>query len=671
MTDAGWLTPAEMRVLEAVCDALIPSVRPPIGANDAHGLYARSARDVGVARLLAETLAGESPETRAEFKQLLLLLRGPLAGALLVGRPGGFLGMPSSVREAALRAMSTSNVPRLRQGFQALKRLAAFIYYAAPGADGANSNWPALGYTPATPHETAPKRLRTVAIEGDTQLNADAVIVGSGAGGAVIAAELAAAGKEVVILEQGGYYNESDFSGREAEMTPKLFLRRGLLATHDLGMVVLAGACVGGGTVVNWSTSLRTEPHVLDEWEREHGLSGAASAEYRRGFDVVEARLGVNTDDSAPNRNNAALQRGCQALGYSWSYTPRNASECRQRCGACGFGCPYGRKQSALLTFLQDASDHGARLVPGCTVARVLLSGGRATGVAGWVRDSMTGRRHAVIVRAPIVVVAAGAVESPALLLRSGLDNPNIGRHLRLHPVAALAGFYEDPIEPWTGSLQTIYSGHFAARHDGYGVRIELAPAHPGLLGLATPWAGGRAHKYEMTRALHEAIFIVLARDTGAGRVTLDRQGDPVLRYWPNATDRGRLVAGMQAVARIVVAGGAVGIGTLHTPPLQLESEGRRPGAVSERRMRGYLDEIARRGIRRNVMPLFSAHQMGTCRLGGDPRRAVADPHGEVYDVRGLFIGDASGFPSASGVNPMISIMALAYRTAGYILSTV
>ncbi|MGH2516262.1 MAG: GMC family oxidoreductase N-terminal domain-containing protein, partial [Ktedonobacterales bacterium] len=464
--------------------------------------------------------------------------------------------------------------------------------------------------------------------------------------------------------EKGGYYNEADFTGGEAEMTEKLFLRRGLLSTHDLGMAVLAGSCLGGGTVVNWSTSLRTPPEVLDEWEREHGLAGATSAEYQRGFEVAERRIGVNTDDSAPNANNAALQRGCQALGYEWKPIPRNASDCLQRCGACGYGCPYGRKQSTMLTFLQDASDRGARVVVRCVVERVQIEAGRAVGVEGWAADSETGVRRRVVVRAPIVVVSAGSVESPALLLRSGLTNPNIGRHLRLHPVVPMLGRYAEPIEPWKGSLQTVYSDHFAHLQGAYGLRFEVMPAHPGILGLAVPWESGPQHKREMRRIANDAAYIILTRDTGEGHVSLDKQGDPVLHYWPNETDQRHLMRGMREVTRIVFASGGTAASATHTPPLTVESEGGKPGAVTQAKLDAYLAEVERRGVVPNRLGLGTAHQMGTCRLGGSATTAAADPTGEVYGARGLFIADASGFPSASGVNPMLSTMALAYHVA-------
>ena len=195
-------------------------------------------------------------------------------------------------------------------------------------------------------------------------------------------------------------------------MTPKLYLRRGTLATRDLGMVVLARSTLGGGTTVNWSTSLRAPADVLEEWERDHGVTRATSAEFQQGYDVAERRMGVSTDDSQPNANNAALQRGCQALGYSWKTLPRNASGCQQRCGACGYGSNWPQ-QGTMLTFLQDAHDPGARIAVNVNVERVLIEAGRAVGVEAWALDEATGTRHRVKVRAPLVIVAGGSVERP------------------------------------------------------------------------------------------------------------------------------------------------------------------------------------------------------------------------------------------------------------------
>jgi choline dehydrogenase-like flavoprotein len=655
----SFLSAREMRTLEAICLTLVPSIP---AADDIGGLMARPATDLDLARLVVDVLAAEPAETRSQFRRLLTLFGSPIFGLAFAGRPKGFARLSPQQRERALQRMSTSSIAMVRQAFQAVKRPAAFLFYAAPEAGGdTNPSWPAIRYEPTRPSpavRATPKPIRTQSISQDVNLTADVVVIGSGAGGSVVAAELAAAGSDVVVLEMGEYLNEGDFTGMEAEMTPRLFLRRGLLATSDLGVVVLAGSCLGGGTVVNWSDSLRTPADVLGEWEMEHGLEGVTAPAYQRGFELAEQRMGVNVLDSVPNENNAALKRGCEMLGYHWDPIPRNASGCEQRCGGCQFGCPYGRKQSALLTFLRDAHDGGARIIAGCRVDRVLVSAGRAAGVEGHAAG------HSVVVRAPTVVVAGGGVESPAVLLRSGLDNPNLGRHLRLHPVAVVAGFYDHPIEAWTGSPQTIKTDQFAHLRGAYGFRLEMAPAHPGIIAMGTAWDGGREHKLQMLRSANAAIFFVLSRDTGEGRVQVDGGGRAVLSYWPDRENRDFLVRGMQEIARIAFAGGAVSVSTTHSPTVQMESEGRKPGAVTAPRLERFLGDIAAHGVAPNRLPLFTAHQMGTCRLGSSSRTSVADPYGQVHGVRGLYVADASGFPTASGVNPMLSVMALAYRVA-------
>jgi len=268
------------------------------------------------------------------------------------------------------------------------------------------------------------------------------------------------------------------------------------------------------------------------------------------------------------------------------------------------------------------------------------------------------------MVRAPTVVVAGGSIESPALLLRSGLDNPNIGRHLRIHPVAVVAGFYNHSIRAWEGSPQTIKTDQFAHLRGAHGFRIEMAPALPGTIASGTAWEGGLQHKLQMLRSANAATFFVLTRETGEGSVQVDGHGRPVIRYWPNRVDAGFLVRGMQEISRIAFAGGAVGISTTHSSPLQLESDNGRPGAIGAARLERFLVDIERRWVVPNRLPLYSAHQMGSCRLGADRKTSVADPYGEVHGVKGLYIADASGFPTASGVNPMLSVMALAYRVA-------
>jgi hypothetical protein len=254
---AGWLTPDEFSVLEAVCDTLLPSLDPPSGSSEAiAAYYRRSAHDLNVAQLVALTLSFENEQAKADFRKLLSLLSNPAAGLMLAGAPRPFKSFSQEKREKYLTAMANSPMGQLRQGYQSIKRLSGFVFYAAPDTTGVNPNWEALDYqAPAPPPVDVPQPIKPLRITEDVALEADAVIIGSGAGGGVVAGELAMAGKNVIVLEKGGYNNESNFTLWEAQATPELYLKRGTLTTKDLGVIVLAGSTLGGGTVVNWTTS--------------------------------------------------------------------------------------------------------------------------------------------------------------------------------------------------------------------------------------------------------------------------------------------------------------------------------------------------------------------------------------------------------------------------------
>jgi choline dehydrogenase-like flavoprotein len=260
-----------------------------------------------------------------------------------------------------------------------------------------------------------------------------------------------------------------------------------------------------------------------------------------------------------------------------------------------------------------------------------------------------------VRVRAPLVVLAGGSLLSPAVLLRSGLGGDQAGRHLSLHPVAVVAGQYDEPIEHWRGVPQSVVSEAFNELTPGYGFRIECPPALPGILAASMPWWDGRQHREEMSHGAQTAAFILIARDREGGRVTVDRAGEALSHYRISAETGGHLVRAMIEAVRIHRAAGARRIATLHTPPLIVE-EGTDERAVAT--------EITARGVKPNRITIFSAHQMASCRIGKDRATSVANPDGQVWDVGGLYVTDSSAFPISSGVNPMLTVMALARRTA-------
>ena len=249
------------------------------------------------------------------------------------------------------------------------------------------------------------RSIHPLQVDTDTVLTTDVLIIGSGAGGGVVAGELSDAGYDVVVVEKGGYHNEQDFDGREIDSTAKLFERRGALATNDTAMLVLAGSTLGGGTTVNWSASFRTPDHVLQEWSRDYGFDGADSPAMQQSFDAVSHRLNVNSDESIPNPNNSMLARGCEKLNYHLGVIPRNVKGCED-CGFCGYGCPFGAKQGTLKTYLQDAYDRGGRILVHANVESIHIESGRAVGANITVQYT-DGRTHEVTVKAKAVVVSA------------------------------------------------------------------------------------------------------------------------------------------------------------------------------------------------------------------------------------------------------------------------
>src|SRR5438309_4021288 len=325
----------------------------------------------------------------------------------------------------------------------------------------------------------------------DLVLRPDVCVVGSGPGGAMMASRLAEAGAQVVVLEEGGYHQKDEFDMQEATAYPRLYQDRGNRATADLSIAVLQGRAVGGGTVVNWTTSFRTPDDVLGFWREKEGAVLDPAA-LRPHFEEIEKRLGISKVDlEEVNANNRALYDGCKKLGWAVDTTSRNVRGCL-RTGYCGMGCPVDAKQSAVLTYLPDAVSHGATVHANCRVRRIEWSGKRATAVVGEVlhpgTQEQTGRTARVEPRA--VVVSCGALNSPALLLRSGLAQGPVGKKTWLHPVVAMAALYRDPIEAFYGAPQSVASHHFAHREPAAGFFLEASPLHPMLAGIAFPGFG-------------------------------------------------------------------------------------------------------------------------------------------------------------------------------------
>lgn len=649
----------QRQTLRAVCETLIPALDH---APDPSGLFARSAADLDVASAI-ETAIIEAVDPFNQL-QIKLFLDGLNSGALnglldRVGKP--FVAMTLTERETVLRGWSESALPLRRKAFQAVKRLAFFMFYALVDEAGQNPNWPAIGYSGPPPRaQGAAKPITPLVFTGETTLYTDVVIVGSGAGGGVVAGELSAAGLDVIVTEKGGYRAESDFDGLELSSNQHLFENKGLCATSDLGVLILAGSTLGGGTVMNWSVSLRTPDGVLGEWQDKHGLTGYAGADFQQSFESVMQRLHVNSDESAANAQNAILERGGRALGYAVETIPRNVKGC-EACGFCNFGCSFGAKQSTLKTYLQDAFNRGARIAVKLDIARVLIEGGRAVGVVGMAAGA-DGQAVSVTIRAKRVVLAAGALNTPTILLRSGLSNPNIGRNLHLHPATVTYGMYPQTVCGWQGAPMTRIISQFGNLNEtGYGFILETAPVHPGIGALSLPWHDGLQHKLTMSRLDHLSNILAIVRDEDGGRVTLDRKGRPVYHYELSKRDAAKIALAVEESLKIHQAAGALEVSSPHSPPITLSLNGASGSAGS---LAPIYEQIARRGYHRNGFALFSAHQMSSARMGGNPAIGAFDPTGESFEVKGLYVADGSALPTAVGRNPMITIMAVAHWIA-------
>ena len=638
------------------------------------------------ARLAAETLDATADHDELRLLKLAIAsLEVPAANLASAAVWGRFATLDRGGRERILRAWARHPIPRLRTAHQALKRLALFLAFADDGGTEPPQNplWQRIGYQPAErpSHARAGGELRPMVLDhgpgATVELEADVVVVGSGAGGGVVAARLAEAGLSVLVLEAGPFFAEAELPRGEGAAFRDLYLDRGTTSTVDLGITILAGTGVGGGTTINWTTALIPPDWLRSEWAADHGLTGFDGPEADADLARLARELDLQPPTAIPPKDRVILD-GAAVLGWEAAPNVRNAGPCTD-CGACGFGCPYGNKRAGPRAHLATAGAAGARLIQRAVTDRVDWRGGRVVGVSGrLIPDEPSGPGRKFVVRASQVVMAAGGLRTPLLLQASGLDHPQLGRNLRLHPVVVVGALMSKPVIAWQGPSQAARSLEWwqpgPAAADGIGPAhggfvIESAPPHPGLLASALPWESG-AREMSLTDEFSRiAPLIALVRDRGAGRVRWSRGGHPRIEYRVSGTDGATARRALVEMARLGRAAGATRLLAVATPPLWWSE------ADGDQGFDRFLRRAAHLSTAPNRVSVFSAHQMGSARSGADPRSHPCDPHGRVRAdttgtlVAGLFVGDASLFPSAPGVNPMLSVMALAERTARAVLA--
>jgi choline dehydrogenase-like flavoprotein len=613
------LTPREAAILASLADAVAmpePPLPPVAGTDAVEGFDA--------------WLASAPHANRAAVRAALLGL-----GTRLRGRD-------REQRAELLRALAHTRAPGVPQLMEALRAAAAAAYY---GDDGVMQR---LGYD-------AGERVRRGAqiragraappaggvvdghgISGHRVVRADACVIGSGAGGAVVAKELAEAGATVVLLEEGSQQHAADFSARPRDMLPRLYRDGAQHATIGRPPILLPlGRAVGGTTLVNSGTCFRTPDAVLARWRDEFGLADMTPEALAPHFARVEEELNVvPVPPELAGANAHVARRGAERLGWSGGFVRRNVRGCAGS-GVCAYGCPANAKQHVGVTYVPKAHAAGATTYSGVTAGAIDHRGRRV--------ECSTAGGGRLTVEATTVVVAAGAIHTPALLARNRLGNHHLGRNLSLHPATAVWAVMDEVVDMARGVPQSYFIDEFAAD----GIMLEGIAGPPDYVAMGLPVAGER-HRELMAGYRELAQFGLMISDESRGRMhSLGRR--PVVRYDLGDTDTARVKAGLERLAELFWAAGAKTV----LLPLARLPELRDGGSIPDLRPRD--------------LKLMAFHPLGTARMDARPERGVLDADGRVHGTQGVYVCDGSAVPSALGVNPQITIMTLATRLAHHL----
>ncbi|ROT35862.1 long-chain fatty alcohol dehydrogenase [Sodiomyces alkalinus F11] len=718
LSEPSFWNETQWAVLWSLMEAILPSIRSESDVSDENSQVklpdaeyseairlARAAMDAGAppedrfkdylefcpvqdARFRADviqSLSMVSSTARDAMGRALSSLGTRLGGLLLTGYFAAVHHQPIHIREAILKAWTASRLTSLRVLCKSLTTLAhkaslvtnPLLRELIDYTDTPEHHRPAEGFNFRfeQPHPATD--------DGPASVETDIVIVGSGCGGAVCAKSLAEAGHRVLVVDKGYHFPPSQLPMSQEDGCRHLYENGGFLTSDDSSLNLVAGACWGGGGTVNWSVALQTQGFVREEWAREHGLPFFTSAQFQASLDKVCAQMGVGTDAIRHNHRNRVLLEGSRKLGWHAAAAPQNTGGEEHYCGRCHLGCASEAKKGTVVRWLPAAAGAGAKFMEGLEVDKITFDDEtdgtkRATGVVGrWVsRDADGGLAwpedqrvvRDVVIKAKRVIVAGGALCSPLLLLRSGLTNRHIGQNLRVHPCNMVGAYWKEPTIPWEGGIITSYCSSFEnLDNSGHGVKLEPVCGMPYVSLANMPWRGGLESKLSSLKFRHFGGFISLTRDRDSGSVYPDEvTGRPRVAYTTSAFDRAHTLEGVIALAKICYIESAVEIHALlpGVQPFVREEadEGDEPGldGINNPRFTAWLDSVRRAGNLPPAAAFSSAHQMGTCRMAANEDEGVVDSRGRVFGVEGLYVADSSVFPSATGVNPMVTVMAIA-----------
>ncbi|KAI4859346.1 long-chain fatty alcohol dehydrogenase [Hypoxylon rubiginosum] len=649
----GAFTDTHWRVLFALLDATIPSIVSSgtsesncvsIAEAEFHGIYESLQRSMKSPPSLEQfrTYMASRPSDNIKFVQNVKRTLGvlPPSSKVQLGRVLGFLGtrlgslvstwsltpfadQPLDARVAVLKSWQQS-------WFSVWPKLArTFVSIAKTCWSQSDTLLHDLsGYTSHQedyqPGPSVDFNFIDATLESET-IDTDVAIIGSGCGGGVCAKVLSEAGRRVLVVDKG-YYSPPDHLPKPMEGLQYLFQGGGSLSSADGSTFTAVASCWGGGGTVNWSGSLHTPDIVRKEWAVDDGLELFSTPHFQECLDRVCDFMGVNSSSLSHNFANRVLLEGSSKLGWKAETIPQNIRGAGHNCGSrCGFGCSGAQKQGPAVSWLPAAGKAGARFMEGLEVSKILFDDTdgrkRATGLLGTWR-SREGAQRLVRVKAKKVIISAGTVNSPLILLRSGLKNPNIGSNLHLHPTGNFVATFDQDTYGWEGGILTSLVSEFCNLDGkGYGTRLEPCNMLPHYAIFGFPWHNALQFKVDALKYRQSACFIALARDRTTGKISPDPNGYPVITYTPGESDQD---------ADFVT----------------------------------WLDGLEHADNKPSSAVYGSAHQMGTCRMSTSEKTGVVDQNGKVWGAEDLYIADASVFPSASGSNPMITVMAISDHIA-------
>ncbi|ROW11800.1 hypothetical protein VPNG_04976 [Cytospora leucostoma] len=669
------------------------------------------------------------PEKRLQLFRVLAILSTRAGALLLTGYATPITRLSIEDRTRVLNGWSNSYLYQIRGLFKQVTSLAKVVFTATDPAFHALSGLPITPTNwkpnPKHPYEFVqfpPAPPKTATPPAAAEIETDVVIVGSGCGAGVCAKALSEAGHRVLVLDKGYHFDGPSLPMAPAEAFFHLFEGAAALASDDASVAVVSGACFGGGGTVNWGAALQTQGFVREEWVRGRGLGFFGTQGFQGCLDRVCAQMGVH-DGSEVNHGNEVLVEGARRLGWSAKKVPQNSGGAEHFDGHCGLGCASGGKKGPVDGWFPDAARRGAKFAEGFMVKRVLfdekVKSNRAVGVVGtWTSRGKDGQLDGpddekvvreVVVRAKKVIISSGTLWSPIILKNSGLkastirnqsiasivinlpcQNPQIGRNLYLHPVSVAHGFFKEDIRPWEGdSLTSVVNTFENLDGRGHGARLECLSMMPFFAFHFLNWSDGVDFKLLALKYRHMNSYIALVRDRDPGYVYADPDsGQPRIVYTPSAFDRKSAMVGLVALAKILYLQGALEIHAalpgmrpfIRDGPHAAPSTTTTPAegddiistvsdaGVADPHFRAWLAELEAHGNKPPLATFASAHQMGTCRMSSAEGTGVVDPRGRVWGTEGLYVSDASVFPSASGVNPMVTTMAISDWISGNVV---